>query len=257
MPKRAAQRSIALRPEHSERPGPGRLTREKISAAALAIADEEGFEALSMRRIAARLGAAPMSLYYYVHTKADLVGLMDDALMGEALVPQGELPREWREAISAIARRTRDMFARHPWALLAMQGAPPGPNAMRHFEQSLKALERAPMGLEDQLALLQLVDDFVFGHSLRSVEAKLWSRGDSSLVRSAEALAQQLFETGAFPRTAALFSRENSRDAAQHRQWLMQDRFERSLAAVLDGAVQRRPRAPRRERPPRSQTPTP
>jgi len=254
MPKRAAERPVELRPEHGERPG--RLTREKISAAALAIADEEGFEALSMRRIAARLGAAPMSLYYYLHTKADLVALMDDALMGEALVPQGELPREWREAISAIARRTRDVFARHPWALLSMQGAPPGPNAMRHFEQSLEALEAAPMSLEDKLALLQLVDDFVFGHSLRTVEAKLWFR-DSSLVRSAEARAQQLFETGAFPRTAALFSRENSRDTARHRQWLTQDWFERSLAAVLDGAVQRRSRASRGERRPTSRNRTP
>ena len=209
-----------------------------------------------MRRIAARLGAAPMSLYHYVHTKADLVALMDDALMGEALVPQGELPREWREAISAIARRTRDVFARHPWALRSMQGAPPGPNAMRHFEQSLEALEAAPLSLEDKLALLQLVDDFVFGHSLRTVEAKPWFRGDSSLVRFAEARARQLFETGAFPRTAALFSREDSRDTARHRQWLIEDRFERSLAAVLDGAVQRRPRATRGERRPTSRSRT-
>jgi AcrR family transcriptional regulator len=235
MAKRAADGLIWLRPPPGERPG--RLTREKISAVALLIADTEGFAAVSMRRIAARLGASPMSLYYYVHTKADLVALMDDALMGEILVPEGQLPRGWREALSAIARRTRDVFVRHPWALLSMQGAPPGPNAMRHFEQSLEALEEAPMSVEGKLALLQLVDDFVFGHSLRTAEASAGFGGDSHPARSAEALAQQLFKTGALPRTAALFAGSHSRDAARHRQWLTEDRFERLLAAVLDGAA--------------------
>ena len=173
----------------------------------------------------------------YVNTKADLVALMDGALMGEILVPEGKLPRGWREAISAIARRTRDVFARHPWSLLAMQGAPPGPNAMRHFEQSLEALENAPLSQEGKLALLQLVDDFVFGHSLRTAEARSWLDGDSSLARSVEALGQQLFKTGAFPRTAALFARTDSRAVARNRQWLKEERFERALATVLDGAA--------------------
>jgi hypothetical protein len=95
------------------------------------------------------------------------------------------------------------------------------------------------MNLAGKLALLQLVDDFVFGHSLRTAEASAWFGGDSNLARSAEALGQQLFKTGAFPRTAALFARPNSRDAARRRQWLTEDRFERALAAVLDGAARR------------------
>jgi len=250
MSKRAPDALLWLRPQPGERSG--RLTREKIAAAALSIADAEGFEAVSMRRIAARLGASTMSLYHYVRTKADLVALMDDALMGEILVPEGELPRGWREAISTIARRTRDVFARHPWVLLSMHGAPPGPNAMRHFEQSLEALEGAPMSQEGKLALLQLVDDFVFGHSLRTAEAKAWTSGDSNLERSAATLAQQLFETGAFPRTAALFARANPWAAARHRKWLTEDRFELALAAVLDGAARRLSRATRGERGPTS-----
>jgi AcrR family transcriptional regulator len=245
MPKRASEGLIWLRPEPGERRG--RLTRDRIAATAVSLADAEGFEAVSMRRIAARLGTSTMSLYYYVHTKADLVALMDDALMGEILVPERTLSRGWREAISAIARRTRDVFARHPWALLVMRGAPPGPNAMRHFEQSLEALEKAPMSLEGKLALLQLVDDFVFGHSLRTAEVGAWV-GDSDRAQSAEALVQRLFETGAFPRTAALFARGSSRHFARHQQWLMEDRFERALAAVLVGAERRLSRAARTAR---------
>jgi AcrR family transcriptional regulator len=249
MPKRPSEELIWLRPEPGERRG--RLTRDGIAAIAVSLADAEGFEAVSMRRIAARLGTSTMSLYYYVHTKADLVALMDDVLMGEILVPERTLSRGWREAISAIARRTRDVFARHPWALLVMRGAPPGPNAMRHFEQSLEALEKAPMSLEGKLALLQLVDDFVFGHSLRTVEVGA-SVGDSDLARSAEALAERLFKTGAFPRTAALFAQGSSGHFARHQHWLMEDRFERALAAVLDGAARRLPHGTRSARRPKS-----
>src|ERR1700691_4988170 len=99
------------------------LSREKIAAAALDIADKEGFEAVSMRRVAQELGVGTMSLYYYVKTKDDLIGVMDDALMGEALLPS--LPKEWRRAMTKIARQTHSVFVRHPWALVSMLTAPP------------------------------------------------------------------------------------------------------------------------------------
>src|SRR5271156_3027285 len=109
------------------------LSRETIAAVALQIADKEGFDAVSMRRVAQELNVGTMSLYYYVKTKDDLVGAMDDALMQEALLPS--LPKGWQRAIMAIARRTHALFVRHPWALAAMSSAPPGVNAMRHMEQ--------------------------------------------------------------------------------------------------------------------------
>src|SRR5262249_21982259 len=85
------------------RPEPGsrrpRFTREQIAAAALAIADAEGMEAVSMRRVAADLGAGTMTLYHYVRTKDELIALMDDAIVGEVLLPDDELPRGWRAAM--------------------------------------------------------------------------------------------------------------------------------------------------------------
>src|SRR5258707_13855189 len=104
-----------------------RLSREKIAAAALGIADREGFEAVSMRRVAQELKVGTMSLYYYVKTKDDLVAVMDDALMSEALLPS--LPKDWERGMMEIARRTHAVFVRHPWALVSMLSAPPGPIA--------------------------------------------------------------------------------------------------------------------------------
>jgi len=89
-----------------------RLSRETIAAAALAIADREGFDAVSMRRVAQELTVGTMSLYYYVKTKDELVAAMDDALMAEALLPT--LPKDWRRAITEIAKRTHAALSRHP-----------------------------------------------------------------------------------------------------------------------------------------------
>jgi len=201
-----------------------------------------------MRRVADHLGASTMSLYHYVRTKRELVALMDDALMAEVLVPKGQLPRPWREAISTIARRTRGVLARHPWAV-SMHGAPPGPNALQHFEQSLEALEEAPMSLEGKLTLLQLVDDFVFGHSLRAAEVMAHS-DDAKRPKSDEALNDLLFAAGDYPRTAQML-KANPRGAVGIREWLTRDRFEVALMTLLDGAERRlvlTPRAASRRR---------
>src|SRR5690242_11749769 len=109
------------------RPEPGarrpKFTREQIAAAALAIADTEGFAAVSMRRIAGELGAGTMTLYYYVRTKDELIALMDDAIMAEVLIPTEAFPTHWYDALTAIALRTWDVLVRHPWVLQYLQNA--------------------------------------------------------------------------------------------------------------------------------------
>jgi AcrR family transcriptional regulator len=223
------------------RPEPGarqpRFSREQIAAAALAIADSEGFEAVSMRRIAAALDAGTMTLYHYVSTKDDLIALMDDALMAEILIPEGELPGDWRAALLMIARRTREVFTRHPWALLSLRNSLPGPNGMRHFEQSLAAIERLPISPIQRLELISLVDDFVFGHVLRSSEARdVAARGeaDSEATKAIMDFAGALLKTGNFPHTAAIYQ-DPSIEAQRTNPSAEQARFERGLAALLDG----------------------
>jgi len=161
------------------------------------------------------MGVGTMSLYYYLKTKADLVAAMDDALMGEVLAPS--LPANWREALTVIATRTRDVFSRHPWALSSMLSAPPGVNAMRHMEQCLHVLAATTMTTREKLALLAVIDDFVFGYALRE------AAGDPK-VDSKFAKAQ--LATGAFPRLKQAFGK--GRPPA------MRDRFHPGLRALLD-----------------------
>jgi AcrR family transcriptional regulator len=191
------------------------LTREKIAATALAIADKEGFAAVSMRRVAQNLNVGTMSLYYYVKTKDDLIAVMDDALMGEALLPS--LPKDWRRAMMAIARQTHAVFTRHPWALVSMLTAPPALNTMRHVEQCLEALAETSMTAKQKITLLAMVDDFVLGHALR--EAATYATIDTMS-------ASTQIATGAFPRLMEVFGRGRV-DANK-------DRFELGLRALLD-----------------------
>jgi AcrR family transcriptional regulator len=195
------------------------LSREKIATVALAIADKEGFEAVSMRRVARELRVGTMSLYYYVKTKDDLIAVMDDALLGEALLPS--LPKDWQRAVMEIARRTHAVYVRHPWALVSMLSAPPGLNAMRHMEQCLDALAETSMTAKQKITLLATVDDFVFGHALRDAAS------DATI--DMEFAATQL-ATGAFPRLAEVFG--DGRIAA------IKDRFDRGVRALLGAATQ-------------------
>jgi len=168
---RTGDGSIWVRPEPAARSL--RFSRQQIATAALEIADAEGFEAVSMRRIAHSLGAGTMSLYRYVATKDELLALVADALLGEALVP-GELPTDWVEAISAVARQTRCAYLRHPWAIhlvhrrKAVKAALAGPNGLRHAEQSLSALSGAPMDAKAKLDVLAIVEDYGLGHLMRA-----------------------------------------------------------------------------------------
>lgn len=201
-----------------------------------------------MRRIAAELGTGAMTLYNYVRTKDELVALMDDALMAEVLVPNGELPSQWREAMSLIARRTRAVMRRHPWALTSLQQAQFGPNAMRHVEQTLTALATTDLATAAKLDLMGLVDDYVFGNVLRTSESRRRkSDADANPATTAAIIefGMAQLRTGAFPHTVALLGgtdlAEFPKDAPgpPMDEDGLNEQFERGLDALLDGAAAR------------------
>lgn len=232
-------------------PEPGarrpRFTREQIAEVALAIADAEGFDAVSMRRIASELRAGTMTLYHYVRTKDDLLALMDDAIMGEVLIPEGEFPADWRGATRAIALRSHQAFLRHPWALAALQGAIPGPNALRHVEQSLAALANTDLDVGAKIQVTGIVDDYVLGHAMRMHEhgpngdgAHAGPSGATDIVETMIAFTERELSTGEYPNLTEWMG-DDVRGAweASAEHFIGAERFERGLDALLDGLTLR------------------
>lgn len=138
------------------------MTLESIVEAAVRIADRDGLEAVSIRRVAADLGGRPMSLYSFVANKESLVARMLDAVMAEAVLT--ELPGDWRAALLAIARRTIEVGARHPWIIAAgLQTRSPGPNTLAHALQTLDALSGLGVDRDRAQSLATAIDVYTIG----------------------------------------------------------------------------------------------
>jgi AcrR family transcriptional regulator len=131
------------RPEPAKRPAPSPLSRESIVSAAIRLADAEGLEAVSVRKVAAELDAGPMRLYGYLSTKDDLLDLMLDAAYGEIPLPEA-VGQDWRSALRALAHGTRQTALRHEWFADLLGRRPHlGPHALAYLEASLAALDQA------------------------------------------------------------------------------------------------------------------
>ncbi|MER6299261.1 TetR/AcrR family transcriptional regulator [Kitasatospora sp. NPDC001539] len=151
----------------AERPRRGRppaRSRAEITASAVAIADTEGLAAVTMRAVAARLGAGTMSLYSYVPNKETLLELMIDEVSGDHQLPN-EPSGDWRHDLRQIAHEQRAIMRRHPWLPAALPTRQTlGPNVLAVLEYALAAL--APTGLDAQARLetFTLLTGFVASH---------------------------------------------------------------------------------------------
>jgi AcrR family transcriptional regulator len=210
-------------------------TRADIARAALEIADSQGFDAVSMRRVAERLGAGTMTLYHYVRNKNELIALMSDAVMAEVVLPEGELSEDWRTALTQIANRSHDAFRAHHWVFQKMgEDGVPGPNGMRHFEQSLQAVAGLGLDREQIFEVIGQVDDYVFGYSLREVqEAAEQEHGWSPEVID---FFRRELATGDYPLIGEFFG-DDFEAAFEQAMEFMADasRFDRGLKRLLDG----------------------
>jgi AcrR family transcriptional regulator len=224
---------IWLREEPCSR-NPG-LSRDRIAAAAVALADEEGFEALSMRRVAERLEVGTMSLYHYVDSKDELVTLMFNRVMGEILIPAGELPSGWRAATAAIAESSLEAMRRHRWMLDRLGEGRPTPNGLRHFEQSLEAMgSLADVPQKRLFEAIVLVDEYVFGFAIReAAEADHPKKRHSADAR--EFLRRQL-DGGELPRIRDFFGDDVDTAMELVETFFREEgRFQRGLEQLLDG----------------------
>ena len=212
-----------------------RFTLDQIADAAVRIADSEGIDALSMRRLAAELGAGTMTLYHYVRGKDEVLALVTDRVMGEVIVPDDEFPDGWREAMTTIAQRTRGAMLRHPWVFDVAEEPAVGPNGARHFDQSLQALSSLELSLAERVEILSTVDAYVFGYCL---EARNDSRFDFPEVsRSMVDYTIELTKTGDYPQLSALIAEHGAEGLWRELYTYNQDesRFDRALSRLLDG----------------------
>jgi AcrR family transcriptional regulator len=143
------------------------LSTAEVVDMAIALADKQGVQALSMRKVAEAVGVSPMSLYTYVPSKAELLDLMFDRVLGDTADPD-ETVIGWRQQLAFMARERWTLSERHPWLLdLATHRPPLGPNMMQKALAMLSAV--VTMGLTPQETGLaaDLLQDYITG-ALRS-----------------------------------------------------------------------------------------
>ncbi|QLJ05781.1 TetR/AcrR family transcriptional regulator [Streptomyces sp. NEAU-sy36] len=190
------------RPEPPTQPVP--LDRERIVTAAVALADEGGLEAVSLRKIAARLDAGPMRLYRYISTKEELFDLMVDEVYAE--IRPTEQPGDWREALRILARRTRQAALRHEWLADLLGGRPAlGPNGLAMTEATLSAFDGIA-DIDTVLRAVETVSAYLIGAirreiaNLRAERATGLSKHDWQ--RASGPHVTRMLATGRFPALA-------------------------------------------------------
>ena len=220
-----------------------RLDRSDIVAVAVAIADAEGTEAVSMRRIAKELRVGVMSLYWHIDSKEELHRLMLETVQGEivAVDPSGD----WRADLTAYARNARAAMHRHPWAIDYVGAGPPsGPNDARNADHLVAALDGLGLDLKTTLWALMTVSTYVMGAALREIQEIRWQRiADETMVGMAEGEVAEMFaefdrrvhSAGRYPHLVKILDAGIDPDAAETRD----ERFEFGLSCVLDGIAAR------------------
>ncbi|WP_413098687.1 TetR/AcrR family transcriptional regulator [Streptomyces sp. Inha503] len=157
-----------------ERPNRGRrpaFTLEQIVRTGVGIADAQGLAAVSMRRIAERLGCTTMSLYRYVPGKAELLDLMTDAVMGE-VPPADAAPGGWRTRLELSARADWGLYHRHPWILRLPAGRPAlGPHGFAWYESVLRVLTATGLPPAALVNVFDMVDSYVRGAARDALDA--------------------------------------------------------------------------------------
>ncbi|MEV8639416.1 TetR/AcrR family transcriptional regulator [Streptosporangium sp. NPDC051023] len=142
------------------------LSKQRVVVEAIRLADREGVDGLSMRRLAGTLGAGAMSLYHYVASKEELLDAMVDIVFEEIeLPPEGT---DWQSAMRRRAVSARQVLVRHPWANGLMESrTSPGPANLRHHEAVTACLRQAGFSVLMATHANWLLDSYVYGFALQ------------------------------------------------------------------------------------------
>jgi AcrR family transcriptional regulator len=213
------------------------LNRDQIVRAAIEIADTEGAQAITMRRIAAELDAAAMSLYRHVFSKEDLLDLMLDQVFGEIALPV-QPSGDWRADLSALAYATRSMFKLHPWLIPLLTSRPTiGPNYLGWFEFSLATVANLGFDITTMAQIVSVLAGYVtavVGYEVaeeQNTQRTGLTEEDKRMY--ATPYVQQIIASGRYPNFARFFSAGVTLDPEQG--------FAFGLGCLLDGLAARLP----------------
>jgi AcrR family transcriptional regulator len=206
------------------------LTRERIVAAGIAIADQDGLARVSIRRIAAQLDSSPMALYHYVPSKRDLLNLMLDAANADFEWPTKGIT-DWRGVLCHFAWESRRCLKQHPWVNQLRATDPEyGPESIRILEWLLTSLSR--VGLDVRTAIQVIGVLFVFVNGFVAAESSGSTAGKSERRRPVvnhPNFAGAILATGNYPNVKRFIEM-----AAENRD---DQGFEHALNLILNGVA--------------------
>ena len=225
---------IWLRPERAARGRRPARSRADIAAAAIRIADAEGIEAVSLRRVAAELGTGTTSLYRYIATKDELFELMTDSAIGEHEPPAPT--GDWQADLRAIAHGNRAMVLAHPWLAALPANRPAfGPNSLAWLEAAYASMGSRDLDADEVLAQVGTLLTFVRGHVLDELaeqEAARRSGVDTASWVVAQAhYGEMIIGSGRYPHLSRIMLEAES----PHNGQLFERAFRRGLDHVIAG----------------------
>jgi AcrR family transcriptional regulator len=227
-------------------PGRGQgLSRDEIVRAAITLADAEGLEAISMRRLARELRAGAMSLYWHVGSKEELLEAMRDALESEVEIP--EPSGDWRADLRTFAHRQRAGLLKHQWLMdIIGSGPPSGPNDVRNFERMLALFDQVSPDLLLNIKLFMTLVIYVMGAVVRETQEIRGEQAEKlaeatmtpeELQAEHERVGEWFRQSGRFPQILRLMEAGFDPDDPKTRG----ERFDFGLDLVLDGIAGRLP----------------
>lgn len=208
----------------------------EIVVAAVALADREGLEAVSLRRVSTALGSGTASFYRVIDSRGELLDRMVDAVLGRHIPP--EASGEWRADLAAVARNRRAILNAHPWLGTELAGRPAiGPHALIHHERALVAAAGYANDATAASSAVETVLAYVLGAAAREL-AEMRTRRRSGLTQeqwrtTVAPYLQQALNSGTYPYLARMVHKATDLNA--------DERFERGLACILAGFATRTP----------------
>ncbi len=208
--------------------GRPRLSRDRVLRGAMAVADAGGIDALTIRSLAQSLGVKPMSVYYYVANKDEILDGIVDLVFSEIELPAAD--GDWRTEIRRRAHSARRVLRTHPWAIGLMESrTSPGPATLRHHDAVLATLLAAGFSHELTAHSYALLDSYIYGFALQ--EVGLPFEGPDTVADVAEPIMER-FSTGEYPHMV-----EMATDYYFRPGYDFGDEFEWGLDLILDGVT--------------------